>query len=69
MGQGVRRVLENIVLFVDLTVFDLGDFCPDALEGINEAVDLEFVLAFGRLNHETTDDWPGHSRCVETVVH
>jgi len=68
VGHSVGSVLQDIVHSVDSAIFDLGDFCPDRLEGVDKPVDLEFVFTLGGLNHESSDNGPAHGGCVESVV-
>jgi len=65
----MRRILKNIVLSINFAIFNLSDFCPNLLESIDKAINLEFVLTFGGLNHESSNDGPTHRWCVESIVH
>lgn len=67
--QSVGSILQNIVLSVNFTTFDLCDFCPDLLKGVNQPVEFELVLTLCRLDHQGAVNWPACGGSVEAVVH
>lgn len=69
MTESEWRHFEHVLLFVLGAVNDFLDLFSDCDHGVDESVHFVDVLRFCGLDHESTDNWPGHSWRVETVVH
>lgn len=69
MSESEWRHLEHVSLFVLGSVNDLLDLFSDCDHGVDESVHFVDVLRFCGLDHESTDNWPGHSWGMETVIH
>ena len=64
----MRRVAQRAFLGGDLAGLDRFDLGADGQKRRDEAVDLGFGLALGRLHHQRASHWPAHRRRVEAVV-
>ena len=67
--QGVRRVVQWIVLGAPLALFDPRDLVADGQHGVDETIQFGFGLAFGRLDHQGAGHREGHGRRMETEIH
>ena len=68
-ARGVRRVLERVVLRVDLPLDDPGDLGPDPDHRLAETVEFGERFALRRLDHQGAGNREGHGGRVEAVVH
>ena len=66
--RGVRRMLQRIVGAVHVAFLDRADLVADRDHRVDEAVELGFDFALGRLDHQRAGDRKAHRRRVEAVV-
>ncbi len=67
-GSRMRRVLERIVGTIDPAGLDRANLLADRDHGLDEAIELDLRLAFGRLDHQRSRHRKAHRRRVEPVV-
>jgi hypothetical protein len=67
-GGGVRRVLQRVVLAIELPSSTFADLVADLDHRVDEAVELVLRFALGRLDHQRAGDREAQRRRVEAEV-
>merc|ERR1711937_1020216 len=66
--NGVRGVLQRVVLGIKLSILDHGNLLADADHGSTESIKLIPGFTLSRLNHEGSGDRPGHGWGMISII-
>ena len=62
------RVSMDYSPYRDLPVFNLANFFANRDHRLAEAIEFGLRFRLGRLDHQSTNDWPRHGWCVEAII-